>query len=113
MNHIRLLGPQHLAEFLLHPGIPNGFLDQHESLDFGIGVQPLIAPDENYHLVSGALQQLAFLLEDDVLTSGLLIMAMDQDYLHSLPFPVCKPRLHGRRTKSQFGTYSTPFRLLT
>ncbi len=63
--------------------------------------------------MAGALQELTLLLEDDVFPPVLLVMTMNEDYLHNLPFPAWLPSGDRSRINSQFGTYVTPFRLAT
>ena len=54
--------------------------------------------------MSGALQKLALLLEDNVFAARLLVMTMNEDDLHNLPFPAGLPSGDRSLINSQFGT---------
>ena len=91
MDDIWLLGAQHLGEFFSRVVIPDRLLYQHQPLDSRIRVHLEITSPEDHDLVSGALQKLALLLEDNVFASRLLVMTMNEDDLHDLPFPAWLP----------------------
>jgi hypothetical protein len=87
MDYIWLLGPKQFGKFCSRVAIPDSLLYQYQPLDSRIGIHLEIASTVDHDLVSGALQELALLLEDNVFASRLLVMTMNEDYLQNLPFP--------------------------
>jgi hypothetical protein len=77
MDDVWLLYPQQFGKFLSRVVVPGSLLYQHQPLDPRIGVHLEITAAEDHNRMSGALQQLALLLEDNVFTSRLLVLTMN------------------------------------
>jgi hypothetical protein len=84
MDEIRPLIAQQLGKFSARVVSPDGLLYQDQFFNPGIGVNLLITSTVGYDMVPSALQEFALLLEDDVFTSRLLVIVMNEDYLHGL-----------------------------
>ena len=110
MDYIGPFGAQQLGELTSRIAIPNSLLYEYKPLDPTIGIDFPVTPVKDHDMVSAALEQLTFLLEYDAFTTLLLVMTMNENYLHSSPFPACPVCPEGVRNNSQFGTYMTPFR---
>jgi hypothetical protein len=79
---------------------------QHQALDARIGVDLEVAAAVENDLVSGALKELALLIEHDVFAARLLITAMNQNDFHSdeWPFPAELPSGKRSGIRSPLGT---------
>ena len=52
--------------------------------------------------MSCALQELSLFFEDDVFASGVVVLTMNEEYLHNLPFPACRSCWGKNWIKPQF-----------
>jgi hypothetical protein len=84
MDEIWPLGAQQLGKFSPRVVSPDGLPYQHQSLNPGIGVNLPITSTVGHDIVPRALQEFALLLEDDVFTARLLVIIVNEDYLHDL-----------------------------
>ena len=62
------------------------FWSKHQPFESGVGINLRITSTVDLNVVTGPLQEVAFLVENDVLASRLLVLVMNDDYLHKLQF---------------------------
>ena len=84
VNEFRLLSVQQLREFSSGISGPYGPPRQCQLFNPAIGLNLAITSTIGDNLMSVTLQEFPFLLKDDVFPSRLLVLIMNEDYLHDL-----------------------------